>query len=283
MLEESDRAHIPEVLQDYSNFLPTNDKSYAELLGWLKGAPATVGVATNAATDVAVAWMPPAEDFTRGMADRSDEFERFRNMLAGRDPHRALLVQGPSNSGKSELMRECIRYAQHCGVPFSHIDLKGGLPLEDVFDGLLLDFQGMLPKTSASERQGRALKVIADLLELRKPCFIAFDTYQEALQSGQDWIEKQLLPRLGRCPALIVAIAGQTIPKHSGRSWASLAYATALRPITSVEDWCDYVRRKHGPTAVTPEYIKGLTLATNGDPGQVSALIDTLVRNLAAG
>ena len=75
------------------------------------------------------------------MADRSDEFERFRNMLAGRDPHRALLVQGPSNSGKSELMRECIRYAQHRGVPFSHIDLKGGLPLEDVFESLLLDFR----------------------------------------------------------------------------------------------------------------------------------------------
>jgi TIR domain len=239
ILEEGDLIHIPSELRPYHVFLPNKPDSYAELLGWLKGALAAVGIARDAATDVAVAWLPPAEDFTRGMADRSDEFERFRNMLAGRDPHRALLVQGPSNSGKSELMRECIRYAQHCGVPFSHIDFKGGLPLEDVFDGLLLDFQDMLPKTSASERQGRASKVIADLLELRKPCLFAFDTYQEAPQRGQNWIENELLPRIGRCPALVVAVAGQTIPEHEGRSWAPLAYATALRPITSVDDWCD--------------------------------------------
>ena len=74
--------------------------------------------------------------------------------------------------------------------------------------------------------------MIADLQELRRPCFIAFDTYQEAPQGGQDWIEKQLLPRIGSCPALVVAVAGQTIPEHSGRSWAPLAYTTALRPIT---------------------------------------------------
>jgi hypothetical protein len=282
ILEEGDRAYVPSKLRPYHVFLPKDDQSYGELLGWLKGGPATVGVSADTATDVAVAWLPPAEDFPRGMADRSEEFERFRNMLAGQDSHRALLVRGPSNSGKSELMRECIRYAQHRGVPFSHIDLKGGLPLEDVFETLVLDFgKTMLPETLARERSARSFKVIADLLELRKPCFIAFDTYQEAPQGGQDWIEQQLLPRIGRSPALVVAVAGQTIPEHGGRSWAPLAYTTALRPIMSVEDWCDYVWRKHGSTKVTPEHIKTLTLATNGNPGQISALIGSLVQNLA--
>jgi hypothetical protein len=154
VLEESHRAYIPSALRPYSHFLPTIDQSYANLLGWLKGAPAAVGVTTDVATDVAVVWLPPAVDFTRGMADRSDEFERFRNMLAGRDPHRALLVQGPSNSGKSELMRECVRYAQHRGVPFSQIDLKGGLPLEDVLESLLLDLPNMLPRTNATSARG---------------------------------------------------------------------------------------------------------------------------------
>jgi hypothetical protein len=283
ILEETNLEHIPDALGSFSYFLPSRERSYAELLGWLKAAPATVGVVGDAPTDVAVAWLPPAEDFARGLADRSEEFERFRTMLAGRDPHRALLVQGPSNSGKSELMRECIRYAQHRGVPFSHIDLKGGLPLEDIFETLLLDFgKEMLPETLACERSARSFKVIADLLGLRRPCLIAFDTYQEAPQGGQDWIEKQLLPRVGRCPALVVAVAGQTIPEHGGRSWAPLAYTTALRPIMSVEDWCAYVQRKHGSTKVTPEHIKALTLATNGNPGQISALIGSLVQNLAA-
>jgi hypothetical protein len=283
ILEEGDRVHIPGKLRPFHVFLPKNDQSYAELLGWLKAAPATVGVAAEASTDVAVAWLPPAEDFARGLADRSEEFERFRTMLAGRDAHRALLVQGPSNSGKTALIDECIAYAEHRGVPFSRIDFKGGLPLEDVFEALVLDFgKAMLPETLTCERSARSFKVIADLLALRKPCFIAFDTYQEAPQGGHDWIEKQLLPRIGRCPALVVAVAGQIIPEHGGRSWAPLAYTTALRPIMSVEDWCDYIPRKHGSTAVTPEQIQTLTRATNGDPGLTSMLIGTLVQSLAA-
>jgi hypothetical protein len=276
VLEVSHRAYIPNALKPYSHFLPTSDESYAQLLGWMKATPTTVD-APDAATVGAVVWLPVANDFTRGMADRLDEFERFTNMLAGLDPHRALLVQGPSSSGKSELMRECIRYAQHCSVPFSHIDLKGGMPLDDVLESLLLDFQNILPKTIASERQGRAFKVIAALLKLRKPCFIAFDTYQEAPQGGQDWIENRLLPSIRHCPALVVAVAGQRIPEHSGRSWAPLAYTAALRPITSVEDWYDYGRRRHG--AVRREDIETLTRATKGDPGLTSMLIPNLVQS----
>jgi hypothetical protein len=282
ILEECDRVHVPRKLRPYHVFLPEMPESYKELLGWVKAKPATVD-ATGAATDVAVAWPPPTEDFARELADRFDEFERFRNMLAGRGAHRALLVEGDSNSGKSAFIQECIRYAEHRGVSSSHFDFKGGEPLESIFDTLLLDFGKMaLPETDACGRQGRSLKVIADLQQLRNPCFIAFDTYEQAPQGGRDWIEKLLLPRLGRCPALVVAVAGQTIPEHNGRSWAPLTYTKALPPI-SVEDWCDYAGRKHGSTAVTAEQIHTLTLATNGNPGLTSSLIGTLVQNLGPG
>jgi hypothetical protein len=280
LLEEGDRSYVPNALQPYSVFLVRPNEICAELLGWLKAAAVTISLEADGA---AVDWLPPVEDFSRGLADRSQEFDRFINMLSGLDPHRILLVQGPSGSGKTALVSECVLYAQHRGVPTSHIDFKGGPPLESVFNALLLDFpKATLSRTSAREGSARAVAAIADLQHARKPLFIAFDTYQEAPQSGRDWIEMQLLPRITRCPALIIVIAGQIIPEHSARSWAPFAYPAALPPILSPDDWYDYAGRKHGSSSITRNDIRTLTLATNGNPGQISALIDALVRNSPA-
>jgi hypothetical protein len=280
VLEEGDRSYVPNALQPYSVFLVSPNEICAELVGWLKAAAATISLEADEAAEIAVGWLPPVEDFSRGLADRSQEFDRFRAMLSGQNSHRILLVQGPSGSGKTALISECVLYARHRRVPVSHIDFKGGLPLEGVFNELLLDFpKAMLPKASACEASARAVAAIADLQEARKPLFIAFDTYQEAPQGGRDWIERQLLPRIARCPALIIALAGQTIPEHSARSWAPLAYPAALPPILSPDDWYDYAGRKHGSSSITRSDIRTLTLATNGNPGQISALIDTLARN----
>jgi hypothetical protein len=279
VFDEGDRDHIPASLRSFHVFLATHDKSYAQLLGWL----GVVATQASPPPVVSVDWLPPAEDFARRLADRQEQFERFRAMLAGRDSRRAFLVQGPSSSGKSALISECILYSQHRGVRFSRIDFKGGLPLEDVFETLVLDIgKSMLPETLACERSARSFKVIADLQELQKPCFIAFDTYQEAPQGGQDWIEQKLLPRIGSCPALVVAVAGQKVPEHSARSWAPLAYVTALPPILSVEDWFDYAGRAYGSTAVTREEIQILTRATNGNPGLTDSLIGSLAQRPAA-
>ena len=118
-------------------------------------------------------------------------------------------------------------------------------------------FPGHAAKDQRQRAAGRMPKVIgatagAEKAVLDRLRYLSGGT-TERPRTG---IEKELLRRLGRCPALIVAIAGQTIPKNSGRSWASLAYATVLRPMTSVEDRCDDVCRKHGSTAVTPIQIK---------------------------
>jgi hypothetical protein len=76
-----------------------------------------------------------------------------------------------------------------------------------------------------------------------------------------------------------VAIAGQIIPEHSARSWAEFAYLAALAPIKSVEDWYEYVERRHGQTGVTRGDIQILTRATDGNPGLISSLISGLVQN----
>jgi hypothetical protein len=224
-----------------------------------------------------VNWLPPADDFRRGLADRSEEFDQFKSMLSGRSVQRALLVQGPSNSGKSAFLQECIRYAEHQRMSRCHFDFKNGRPLEEFFEALLLDLEeDALPQTAGSKRSERSLKVVADLQRSRKPCFIAFDTYEQSPQSGQDWIEKELLPRLGRCPGLVVAVAGQIVPERSGRSWAPFAYTSALPPILSGEDWLDYALREHGAIAATLEQLEFLTTAAKGNPGTMSALVQNL-------
>jgi len=180
------------------------------------------------------------------------------------------------------LVNECITYAQHQHVPYSLIDLKGAPPLEYIFETLIMDLgAAVLQKARSCEPSARTHAVIADLQQLRKPLFLAFDTYEDAPQASQQWIE-MLLSRVDRCPALVVAVYGRRIPEHSGMSWASLAHAAALPPISGAEDWIDFIGRRYGSTGVKRDHIEAYTLALKGDPGQVSAMIDALVHSLPA-
>jgi hypothetical protein len=274
IFEQGDRDHIPNALRPFSFFLTTDDGSYAYLLGWLTAAttasaapPTTAAPATEAAVD----WPLPASDFPRRLCDRVEEFEHFRSMLAGLTPQRILLVQGPSGSGKTVLVNECITYAQHQHVPYSLIDLKGAPPLEYVFETLIMDLgAAVLQEACSCEPSARTHAAIADLQQSRKPLFVAFDTYEDAPQASQNWIE-MLLSRVDRCPALVVAVFGRKIPEHSGRTWASLAHAAALPPIQGVEEWLDFTRGSYPRANVKREHVEAFTLAMKGDPSQISA------------
>jgi hypothetical protein len=279
VLEESDRTHVPAPLRPFSVFDATNPSSYGELLGWLKAATTTE---TGSPSPAAIGWPAAPDDFPRRLADRASEIDHFKSMLSGRSEKRILLVQGPSGSGKTALIQECVAYALHQHVPCSHIDFRGAPPLREVLELFLVDLgQAVLQKASVADTSARAYAVIADLQQLRKPLFLAFDTYEEAPHSGRDWIETQLLPRIGRCPALVVAVAGQIIPEHSARHWAQLAHSTALPPIQNVDDWFDFAQRSYPGANVKREYIEALTLALDGDPGRVSAMISVLMHQLA--
>jgi hypothetical protein len=278
IFDESDREHIPQRLGAYSRFLASYEPSYAELLGWLR---ALVSIADPPIATIE--WPPRAEDFPYQLADRSNEFGRFTNMLAGRSRERILLVQGPSGSGKTVLTHQCVAYAEHIGVLYSRVDFKGAPPLDAVLETLITDLgEAVLPKACAAQAMARTNAVLADLQASRLPVLLAFDTYEDAAQTSQSWIE-MLLSRIGRCPALVVAVGGQKIPEHSGRSWAPLAHAVALPPIQSVDDWIDFVGRSYGRTSVTRDHVEAFTVAMKGDPSQVSAMIDVLVRSLPAG
>jgi hypothetical protein len=277
IFEPADRAHIPNALRPFSFFVATDDGSYANLLGWLNVNPAPPPAArVVVAPPATVDWPSPADNFSRGLCDRVNEFEHFRSVLAGRSEQRILLVQGPSGSGKTALVHECIRYARLQRVPCSQIDFKGAPALEQVFEMLVMDLGKTVLRSA-----GGCHNVVVDLQQLRQPLFLAFDTYEDAGQASQSWIE-MLLSRVDLCPALVVSIAGRKIPEHGGRTWAPLAHAVALPPIQGADDWIDFVGRRYGSTGVKRDHVEAYTLALKGDPSQVSAMIDALVHSLPA-
>jgi hypothetical protein len=276
LLNEADRSYIPNLLQPYHCFLACRAESYSELLAWLQAIPPITILPPSS-----VNWPLLADDFARQLADRSDEFNRFKEMMSGRIAQRALLIQAPSGSGKTALIHECVAYAQHRNVRYSHVDFKGGLSIDDVLETLMLDLgRDILRQTFSCSGSSRSYAIITDLQDLQEPVLLAFDTFQDATQQGKNWLENQLLPRIGRCPALIVAVAGQTVPEQSARSWSQLACTVSLPPIRRVEDWIDFAGRTYGPTGLTREHVEAWTIPLDGNPAQVSAMLEVLIRKL---
>jgi len=287
VFDEADRAHIPPLLKNYHAFCPASEESYRQLLGWLKATPppaAPPGTPHVPATPpAAIAWPLPADSFTRRVADRKDEFAIFANMLSGQSAQRIFLIQGPSSTGKTALLHECMVYARHLGVPHAYVDFKGGVTLDEALASLLLDVdQTILQESSACPEPARPLKAIADLQQVRTPVLLLFDTYQHSPQDVQNWVETGLFQRIARCPALVVVIAGQKVPEQTGRSWTDFARTVALSPILGVQDWVDYAGRIFASAQIKREHVEFATLTNDGDPGRISAVLEAFAQRVAA-
>ncbi len=202
-------------------------------------------------------------------------------MITNQSPHRILLLRGASNTGKTALLAELLAYARHSKLPTVLLDFKGCPLLDDLFETLRLDLgQEILRHAHAASGTARFYLLISDLQQLSSPLVLVFDTYEQASSDAQKWLESQLLPRLDRSPGVIIVIGGQQIPEHGKHSWQSLTEVHDLQPIQRVDDWLEYSQRKWQCPDVKPDYVKALTLATGGDPGKVSALLETMVRGL---
>jgi hypothetical protein len=125
-------------------------------------------------------------------------------------------------------------------------------------------------------------ELMFDFQQLTHPVLLVFDTYEQSSADAQRWLESQFLPRLDRSPGLVIVIAGQTIPAHKKYVWSRLADSCELRAIDKSDDWLEYSRRRWNCPALNSEHIKALTIATRGDPGQLSALLEVMVEGLQA-
>jgi hypothetical protein len=77
---------------------------------------------------------------------------------------------------------------------------------------------------------------------------------------------------------VVVLIGGQQIPDYTKYSWRALTEFRELLPIQQVEDWLEYSKSRWQCPHVTSAHVEALTLATGGDPGALSALLENMVR-----
>jgi hypothetical protein len=217
------------------------------------------------------------------IADRKHECAFFDRLLAGNEKP-ILIIEGPSETGKSTLLAELAERADaFCGQGFCvRLDLKGSLPIRDVISRILEDLDQVLVqaarKTYATavatlkvemERihvgEGGQLNmnpiinmngagdhqdegVLFSALRLtRAPLAIIIDTYEAATNESATWICQRLLAAVRNSPRLRVVIGGQKapLPQHHAVAWGARASHHLLEPVQSVDDWYDFARHQH--------------------------------------
>ena len=272
-----DYTHIPTELKRYSSFALHKPEGYAQLLAWIRERSSSAP--PHSPETQAVRWPSPASNYEWPIADRRDPIAVFQRMVTGQISQRILLLPGASGTGKSILLSEFIAYARHLNLAVTSLNFKGCPSLDEVFEAFRLDLgRDILRESYAASGTARFSQFLSDLQRLSSPLVFFFDTYEQASVDTQKWIEGQLLPRLDRISAIDVVISGQAVPDYDAHSWRNLVEFRELSPI-GLDDWLEFSRRKWQGREVKADYIQALTLATGGNPGQMSALLETLVEH----
>lgn len=280
LFEEGDGAHIPLGLQRYHCFELWRAESYAELLAWVKPNPLGGAGVQPLIKPAAVQWPELINRPVRALANRDEEFDCFERMIQGQTDRRILLIRGASNRGKTALLGELLGLANMLDVAYSHIDLKGCPPLDQVLETIALDAPELLPTLGNAPSGNRQLALLGDLQRLAQPLVLAFDTFEKGGDELARWLETQLLNRVARCPALLVVVCGQTIPDHDKYTWGAQAATFELPPIREDGKWRQFCACTYQGKSIDPKHVEGLVIATNGDPGAIAALLKTLASNL---
>ena len=280
LFEEEDGAYIPLGLQRYHRFELWRSESYGELLAWVKPTPPGSAGAQATGKPATVPWPELVNRPVRALANRDEEFDCFERMIQGQTDRRILLIRGASNRGKTALLGELLDLANRIGITYSHIDLKGCPPLDQVLETIALDVQDLLPTLGKAASGGRQLALLGDLQRLARPLILAFDTFEKGGDEFARWLETQLLGRVVRCPALLVVVCGQVIPDQDKHTWGAQATTFELPPIREDGKWRQYCACAYPDKPFDSKHVEGLVMATNGEPGAIYGLLKTLAANL---
>ena len=177
------------------------------------------------------------------MADHSGAKDAFGSLLTRAALWAFLPIRGSSETGKSHITKQMLANALTLpGIACGRFDFKGTTDVDAEMNSFVQFLQVTLPEAGTSLRlNDRFGQLLAALKERAAPTLLIFDTY-EAAGDAQDWVDKQLLPNLLRCPWLRVVIAGQRVPDATGAIWLSAARTTLQLMPPPPKDWFDYGR-----------------------------------------
>ncbi len=269
IFEDNHKNEIPYLISGLHNFNANRD--YAEIIAWLRKKGAAPPLATS---NMPINWPNPIVNYPWPLADRKEPFELFQDIITARRKERIFLVDGPSSSGKTVLLTELIEYARNLGLCAVQLELKGCPTLDELFEMLALEVDAtILPAFHSASGSPRKNALLKDLEKLRSPLVLGFDTYQAVPTDIADWIEGQLLRRVGQCPGLVVTLSGQKVPERTRFPWAELAVPSTLPPIKEAGHWVVYAQNALGNPAITEAHIEMLLHIYQGEPGQTSAFL----------
>ncbi|MEI7866543.1 MAG: SEFIR domain-containing protein [Candidatus Methylumidiphilus sp.] len=265
--EDDHKNCIPKFIAGLHTFDANRD--YADIVAWLRKLGAAPPLPTS---NMPINWPNPIVNYPWPLADRKEPFELFQDIITARRRERIFLVDGPSSSGKTVLLTELFKYANNLGLRAVQLELKGCPTLDELFEMLALEVDAaILPAFHSASGYPRKNALLKDLEKLRSPLVLGFDTYQAVPADIADWIEGQLLRRVGQCPGLVVTLSGQKVPDHTRFPWAGLAVPVTLPPIKEAGHWVVYAQNALGNPAITEAHIEMLLHIYQGEPGQTSA------------
>jgi hypothetical protein len=187
--------------------------------------------------------------------------EAFASLLTRTPPWRFLPLRGPSETGKSHIIRQMLANALRLpNLACGRFDFKGTTNMEVELGAFVQDLGVPLPPASArlNERLGH---ILAALKQRAQAALLIFDTY-EAAGEAQDWVEKQLLPSLIRATWLRVVIAGQSVPACAGAIWEAEASPIITLKPPPPADWLAY-GKQHRPDLTLKDVETACRLASN--------------------
>jgi len=252
------------------------------------------------------------------IADRKRELELLQQMLQGRSPFRVLLLEAPSERGKTVLLAEfaaCVDELLGPGL-CARLDFKGGLTLDELFSRLCHDLNAVGFATYTAQGPSCVVNVKADLkdaqfrdhnevtvqpvihtgaLELTyvrgaaliedlrtwsKPVMVILDTFESATEEAMHWVLQHLLPAVHTIRHLYVVIAGQRVPdaRQHLLQWGHLARNHLLPTVTSIDDWYELASSRH--PGFPRHYIETVCLGLLERPSAIETYIETVARNL---
>lgn len=272
--ENDHKNYIPKLIAGHHTFDANRD--FLNILAWLRRLGALPEYSTS---NINIVWPEPVADYPWSLADRTEPFELFHEMITARRSERIFLVDGSSSSGKTVLLTELIKFAKQLGLLSVQLDLKGCPTLDELFDTLTLEVDAtLLPAFHSANGPPRKTALLKDLEKLPKPLVLGFDTYQDVPLDIADWIEGQLLRRMEHCPGLVVILSGKQVPERTCFPWAGLAVHTTLPAIKEAKHWIDFATHALGHSSISNDHIEMLLHISQGDPGQTSALLRSFSR-----
>ena len=278
-VDSSSAEVVPLALQGWHQFRPLTSSPDLDLLvAWIANVLNLPGIQSPT-----VSWPEPLDSFQPDLANRHiDEWPAIVDLLAGRRPHRILMIKGESGFGKSELVHQTTKYATDLGIPVARLDFKASYENETGLLGQIdLELGEHLPNFT---REGGIKNhlLLKDLRALRRPVLVIVDSYEKA-GALVDWVCSHLLPEVEKSLGLAVLVAGTRCPDADDIRWRNVARHLPLGPISDAAHWEPWLERRYPNFRDRKIDVQTLVHATHGVPKTFADLCKTIDGSLRSG